>query len=408
LRRLLWSAAALIAGAGFAFAQEAASDDPSLRRVQFRNGNTIECQIESIGEKELTINVRGKRFRVQRDDVASVETLKPCSVAEKPKALPASQGPSSKGNPPLLDAAVRGKVDRLLAQYTNASTSLKDQLTRELSRPGLGAYLASQLDRCCDEALPYVSRVLYEQQEEEAYPYVMASLDSDRVPVVCAALLISGHWESRSSAARVLRFLPDCRPDVRAAAIESLRLLGDERSLATIAQEMSSKDGVVRASAINACLDLGRRLGKTDLVVGQLQEGIVRAQGPVLEDLLEAAGRLGSPDLVEPMIRSLKDGDPAVRVKAVSGLIQIRSAAGIRALIQQLKVEDSVAVRIQLARGAAALRLIEAVSPLIDYLRDRDEELVRECGKALQAITKQDLGGDYNAWALWWEKARRG
>jgi HEAT repeat protein len=194
---------------------------------------------------------------------------------------------------------------------------------------------------------------------------------------------------------------------VRAAAIESLRLAGDERSLPTIALEMSSKDGVVRASAINACLDLGRRLAKMDLVVGQLKDGILRAQGPVLEDLLEAAGRSGSSELVEPLIRSLKDGDPAVRIKAVGGLTQLRSAAGARAMVQQLKVDDSVAVRIHLAGAAAALKSADAIPVLIENLRDRDQELVRECRQALQTLTKQDHGDDYNSWALWWETARR-
>jgi HEAT repeat protein len=393
-------AAALIAGAGFALGQEATSADPTLRRVQFRNGNTIECQIESVGEKDLTINVQGKRFRVQRDDVVSVETLKSCSVPEKPKA-------GSRGKAPALDPALRSKLDGLLAQYANASAPLKDQLTQELAHPGVGTYLASQLDRCSDESLPYVIRVISEQQDEEAYPYVMACLDSDRAPVVCAALVLSGRWESRSSVARVLRFLSDSRPSVRAAAIESLRLAGDERSLPTIALEMSSKDGVVRASAINACLDLGRRLAKMDLVVGQLKDGILRAQGPVLEDLLEAAGRSGSSELVEPLIRSLKDGDPAVRIKAVGGLTQLRSAAGARAMVQQLKVDDSVAVRIHLAGAAAALKSADAIPVLIENLRDRDQELVRECRQALQTLTKQDHGDDYNSWALWWETARR-
>jgi HEAT repeat protein len=227
------------------------------------------------------------------------------------------------------------------------------------------------------------------------------------VPVLCAALVISGRWESRISVVRVLRFLSDGRPPVRAAAIESLRLLGDERSLPIIVQEMSSKEGVVRASAINASLDLGRRLGKMDLVVGQLKEGIARSQGPVLEDLLEAAGRSGSSALVEPLIRSLQDGDPAVRIKAVVGLVQIRSGAGARAMVQQLKVDDSVAVRIQLARAAAALKSVDAIPSLIENLRDGDTELFRECRQALQILTKQDQGEDYKGWALWWEKARR-
>jgi len=408
LRRLLLSAAALIAGAGFAFAQEVSSGDSSLRRVQFRNGNSIECQIESVSDKELTINVRGKRFRVQRDDVIAVEALKSCAPAEKPKVAPAVVGAAPKAKAPSLDPAVRAKVDRLLAQYANASGPLKEQLTKDLARPGVGTYLASQLERCSDESLPYVGRVISEQQDEEAYPYVMACLDSDRASVLCAALVISGRWESRSSVVRVLRFLSDGRPPVRAAAIESLLLLGDERSLPTIAQEMTSKDGVVRASAINASLDLGRRLGKMDLVVGQLKDGIVRSQGPVLEDLLEAAGRSGSSELVEPLIRSLKDGDPAVRVRAVGGLVQLRSGSGARALVQQMKVDDSVAVRIQLARAAAALKSIDAIPTLIENLRDRDQNLVRECRLALQSLTKQDYGDDYNGWALWWEKARRG
>jgi hypothetical protein len=412
LRKLLMSAAALVAGAGLALAQEAPSGDASLRRVQFRNGNVIECRIESSGERELTINVRGKRFHVQRDDIVSVEPLKPPPTPEKILALsatPPAPASPSKGKTPPLDPAVRANVDRILAQFTNASAPYKEQLTRDLaSRPGIGAYLASQLDRCSDESLPFVSRAISDLQEEEAAPYVAACLDSDRAPLVCAALGVSGRCEARGSISRVQRFLADSRPSVRAAAIEALRLLGDDRSLPDIAQEMGSKDAVVRVAAINASLELGRRSGKMDLVVGQLKSGILRAEGPVLEDLLEAAGRSGSQELVEPMIRSLRDADPAIRMKAVGGLVQSRSSAGTQALVRQLGVDDSVAVRIHLARAVAALRAPDAISPLIENLRDRDEALVRECRRALQTITKQDQGDQYSGWALWWEKARRG
>jgi HEAT repeat protein len=303
---------------------------------------------------------------------------------------------------------VRANVDRILAQFTNASGPVKEQLTRDLaSSPGIGAYLASQLDRCSDESLPFVSRAISDLQEEEAAPYVAACLDSDRAPLVCAALGVSSRCETRGSIVRVQRFLSDSRPSVRAAAIQGLRLLGDDRSLPDIAQEMGSRDAVVRVAAINACLELGPRSGKMDLVVGQLKSGILREEGPVLEDLLEAAGRSGSPELVEPMIRSLQDGDPAVRIKAVGGLVLNRSAAGTQALVQQLRVDDSVAVRIQLARAAATLKAVDAIAPLIECLRDRDEALVRECRRALQTITKQDRGDQYNDWALWWEQARR-
>jgi HEAT repeat protein len=95
-------------------------------------------------------------------------------------------------------------------------------------------------------------------------------------------------------------------------------------------------------------------------------------------------------------------------MKAVGGLVQSRSSAGTQALVRQLGVDDSVAVRIHLARAVAALRAPDAISPLIENLRDRDEALVRECRRALQTITKQDHGDQYNGWALWWEKARRG
>jgi HEAT repeat protein len=76
-------------------------------------------------------------------------------------------------------------------------------------------------------------------------------------------------------------------------------------------------------------------------------------------------------------------------------------------MVQQLKVDDSVAVRIQLARAAAALKLVDSIPSLIENLRDRDPDLVRECRLTLQTLSREDHGDDYTGWALWWENARR-
>jgi HEAT repeat protein len=413
MNKLLVGAALLMGSAEFAWGQDTQWVETRFHRVHLRNGNVIDGQMVANTDKAVTLSIRGGDLDIRKDQVDRIELVKMRSLLEKPKpVMTALAAPSKmkKGKPvPTIDAVVRAKVDQNLSLFTNASPTLRDQLTRELAqRPGTAAYLVSKMEDVQDDVLPYVGRAIWGLQEEEAYPYILACMDSDRPGVVAQALILSGRWEGETAAMHVRRFLSDPRPRVRAAAIEALRQAGDVRSLPEIAQLLRSEDDAVRAMAINASLEMGLKFGKMEIVAGSLVNAIDRARGAVLGDLLEAAGRSRYAGMVDSLVDHLRDSEVSIRQRAAAGLVLNGSAAASRAVTQRLSVEESVEVRIQLVRAVAQMKSVEAIDPLIYMLRDKDEDLTAECLRALKLITKQDNGNRYENWINWWEQVRRG
>lgn len=411
MNKVLIAAGILIAGAGVARSQDVQWVESRFHRVFLRNGNVLDGQLVSTTDKAVTLSIRGGEFRVHADQVDRVELVKIRTVRELPKTV-ASVLPSGKLAPakpvPAIDPVVRNRVDRALSQMVAASAADRDGITRDLARrPGIGAYLASRMEETKDDVLPYVGRALWELQEEESAPYVAAALESDRQSVVSQAVLLSARLDNSATAGRIRRFLDDRRPRVRAATIEALRVIGDERSLPDFIRFMEAEEDVVRAAAITTSLDLGRRFGRMNLVSDGLRQAMERARGSALSDLLDAAGRSGCVELALVVVRSLRDGEGEVRAKAAAALGQLKAPVALEAVNQRLSVEDYVPAQIQLVRTAGILRSPSSVDPVIYLLRSTDEDLVRECVSVLKKITKQSFGASYGDWISWWEQVRR-
>jgi len=413
MKKVLAASAALLVGsAGLAWGQDVQWVETRFHRVHLRNGNFIDGKMEANTEKEVTLLIGPGEFSIRKDQVDRIELVKMRSLREKPRQVATSLAAPSRWKTskplPQIDAIVREKVDHNLAQFVNASAPLRDQLTRDLShRPGTAAYLVSQLERVQDDALPYVGRAIWDLKEEDALPYVLDCLDSDRAGVVAQALILSSRWGGETALSHVRRFLSDSRPLVRMAAIDALKQAGDLSSLPEIAELLRSENDQVRATAINACLDLGRKYNRMETIAEAMRDALARARGKALGDLLEACGRSRHPALVDGLIEALRDGDVAIRQRAAAGLVLNGSPLAARVVAQRLTLEESVEVRIQLVRGAAAMKSIDAIDPLIYLLRDSDADLVHECARALNLITRQNYGDSYKKWSSWWELVRR-
>lgn len=144
--------------------------------------------------------------------------------------------------------------------------------------------------------------------------------------------------------------LKDNAESVRIHAAEALGKIGDARAVDPLTQALEDSDSAVRSTAT------------------------------------QALGRIGKPG-VESLIEALKSGDEGVRMYAAKGLGEIKDTRAITPLIEALKIKT----RWGGAEGSAAQALTDigepAVEPLIQVLKDSDENV-----RLLTTITLGDIG----------------
>ena len=412
MKTLIVVASALAAMAAPLAAQETKWVETRFTRVHLRNGNFIDGQMTGSDDREvrMVLNNAGE-LKIRRDSIDRVETIKMRSLVEvKPVAAlaaPAAKKKSAKLAAPPIDPVLRSRLDKILLRMEAAPVNEKDQLTRELSKQGSAApYLASRLMEMRDEVLPYLARALWDLQDPDMAPYVFAAMDSERPAVLQQAILLSGRLDGGWSSARIRRFLTDPRPRLRAAAIEALKSVGDDAALADILPMLRAEEAIVRNTAVNACLEMGRRAGKMELVAERLEEAIFSAEGEALGDLISGAGRSGHRGMSKCLVRHLNDADEGLRAKTAGALALLANPETVPALVQSLIAEQSVMVQLQLLRAPKSMRSRDFIDPILPLLKSRDEEVQMAAVQALRLITRQDFGTSHDAWLNWWEQAR--
>lgn len=409
MRRAMAVLSVLAALAAPLAAQETKWVETRFTRVHLRNGNCVDGQLVSSNDREVVLRLSNAgEMKFRRDGIDRVESVRMRSLVEqKPPAVLAPPAKKKAKLEPSIDPAVRNRLDRILARMEFASVTEKDQLTRELSKQSSAApYLACRLMEMRDEVVPYLFRALWEMQNPDMAPYVFAALDSERPVVLQHAILLSGRLDGGWSASKIRRFLTDSRPRLRAAAAEALKEVGDDGALIDILPLLQAPEAVVRSTAINTCLEIGRRAGKMELVAERLGEALFKADGEALGDLLSGAGRSGHRDLARHLVRYLNDADPGIRAKTAAALAALANPETVPAVAQRLLLEDAVPVQLQLLCVTRSMKVREFVDPVVQLLRSPDEEVQGAAVATLRMITRQDFGASYDAWSTWWEQAR--
>lgn len=90
--------------------------------------------------------------------------------------------------------------------------------------------------------------------------------------------------------------------------------------------------------------------------------------------------------------------DPT-HVKQPAAIISVADAG--KAVLERLPLERELAVRHELAEACKALRVEQAIGPLIEWLNDPDEGVRLRVSKCLQSLAGEKFGPDYRPWAEW-------
>lgn len=208
----------------------------------------------------------------------------------------------------------------------------------------------------------------------------------------------------------------------------NIEKLKRERNVAKLIKALSHKEWVIREEAADALDSIGWKpmddSEKTYCLFAKRDwDELVRIEKPSVEPLIqalkdkyssdvqenavEALGKIGDARAVKPLIQVLrKDKDSDMRRKAAWALGEIGDARVIKPLIQALKKDKDWYVP-QWAAWALEKIGKPAVEPLIQALKDKDEIVRENAAEALEEITEEFFGEDYEAWSKWWQKHKK-
>ncbi len=119
---------------------------------------------------------------------------------------------------------------------------------------------------------------------------------------------------------------------------------------------------------------------------------------------MEALARQRDPAAVDPLIRGVQRGLPALRVLAATALGEIRAPAAAAALLACL-TESDWSLKKAAAEALGKIRVKEAVEPLLARFETEEGLMLEVVQAALVSTTGQDFGFKLENWKRWWAMA---
>jgi HEAT repeat protein len=418
------AAAAILAGlTSTAWTQEVTWVETSFHRVHLRNGNFIDGKLLSLSDREVSLALQQGNMNIRRDAIEKIEFVKMRSLLERPKMEQFPKGKAAPAaaevkpaaaatvgalniTPPAIEEALKSKLTGILAGMKGATADQKVAFMKELtSQEGAAPFLASQLDSIGEEDLDYIGMALSQMKDPESLPYIVANLESGRESVVVQALKLVADLGGTAYTSKVRSLLSHSLTAVRSTAISTLERLSDGDSLTNILELLKDPERPVRNAAINAALNLGRKLNDTDAVMTGFSRALDVASTTAKIDLLSGIGRTKKTTSWEAVGPYLRDNDIGVREAAAEALMSLAATESADEIVSRLQIETEKSVRIRLAQAAAVIKSQKFVEPLINWLRSDDEILVKTANKALEDITGRRYNG-FQEWSAWWDQVK--
>jgi cyclophilin family peptidyl-prolyl cis-trans isomerase len=205
-------------------------------------------------------------------------------------------------------------------------------------------------------------------RDEQALPVVLELAAGERDPDVLVELaFVLGRWKAAEGQGALEKLVDDPRPTVRAAALDALGRLQDDRETARITSALGDGSPEVRGAA---ALALFRLDGARDDHPRQAAEADLGARDAALARRLRV------------------DDDAGVRWRAACALAGVRPRVGQAAVLQTALTDDEPLVRLFALRGLAHLQeagLVDGLSAAVAHLDEDDERLVVEATRILVA-----------------------
>jgi len=166
------------------------------------------------------------------------------------------------------------------------------------------------------------------------------------------------------------------RPELRMAAANALRRLGDAGALPALVEALDDPNSRVRARAARACGAIG-----DDRVADALGARLDDPVGPVRREAADALAAIGTDQALSPLLGAVTDENDEVRYAAVMALGGYQGPAAIDPLIEALDDDSDV------VRRAAVFSIVEllAAAPTEQSHRIR-ETVVDRLGSADRSV----------------------
>ncbi len=197
-------------------------------------------------------------------------------------------------------------------------------------------------------------------------------------------------WEREPSTRNVERIrggLQDDEAQVRAGALAALVRLRVPDAVERSRAALADADGGVRATAAKCLLDLSDRDAMPLLSRVALDDPDWRAR----RGAVEAVGRLGAEDSVEPLARSLGDPSYQVRLAAVEAVTRLGPTPALAELAKIAASETSWEVRAAAAEALGRVTSSDAYAPVKEALDDPNEFVRAAASAALRELRKKGV-----------------
>jgi HEAT repeat protein len=402
-----------------------------FHRVHLRNGNFIDGELVRQTPSQLTLRLKSGDMTINSGLVDRVEFVKMRGLQDKPEPVePATStaalsierrdpftrpkaalaggevGVARRGAaaaPYAAPAALKAKVDPLIAKLGKASPDELDTVLREVAAIGneTAPYLAGLMETADPRMAELMGTILIQQTNPEAAPYILRLFTNPEPLTRTQAALGLGSNGGAAYVADILSLAKDRESVVRLGAVTALSGLDGEATFDPVATFCTDPDREVRTRALGTLTRLSETPELKDRLMGALSDALDRAGRESRPDILAALGRSKDPEAALKALPHLKDDDAAVRSAAAAALAELRNKETADEVAAQMRAEQNAGVREALAKTAESLQSREAVDTLIEWLGDESGEVKKAASQALRGITKEDFGADQEKWQAW-------
>jgi HEAT repeat protein len=200
--------------------------------------------------------------------------------------------------------------------------------------------------------------------------------------------------------------LEDTDSAVRIASITALQWLAPKPSLPVIARRCADPSPDVRRRAFSVLFEIGDAHQMGDHVLSEINTVIDRAAADPKAKATESLGETGRKSAWMILSRLLEDRETAVRSAAAAALVSLVVPESGPMIVLRLRTESDKWTRLHLLTSARELKLMDAVEPLIDWLRDPDPQIQNSALDALKRLTGMTMEIDPAAWADEWRNRK--